>query len=88
MVGLPIFAVLGPLVSFQEPDTNVVPLAAVAVPVRVIEFVGRVIVGSLPALTTGEVLVELDPDVTGLTVTVMVDEADCPRLFVAVKVKT
>jgi hypothetical protein len=75
---------LGPLVSFQDAAVTLVPLPAVAVPVRVIELVGRVIVGSPPALTTGGVLAAVVPP---FTVTETVEEADCPRLLVAVKVK-
>ena len=72
---------MGPLVSFQEPDTSVVPLAAVAVPVRKLELPGACMVCALPALTTGAVLADL-------TITVTEEEVDCPRLLVAVKVKT
>jgi hypothetical protein len=55
-VGLLMVAVLGPLVCTHASDATVVPLAAVAEPVRVTEFVGSVIVGSLPALTVGGVV--------------------------------
>jgi hypothetical protein len=86
-----IFAVLGPLVSFQDSDDRLVPLAAVAVPCRKLEFPDKD--WALPALTTGTVPdepldVPLDADEVPCTVTVTVEEVDCPRLLVAVKVKT
>jgi hypothetical protein len=81
-LGLLMVAVLGPLVSFQDSEDKVVPLAAVAVPCRKLELPDRD--WALPALTTGTVLVV----VAALTTTVTVEETDCPRLFVVVKVKT
>ena len=87
LVVLLIFAVLGPLVSFQDSDDSFVPLAAVAVACRKLEFPPRL--WALPALTTGRVLDEpLGTDATPFTATFTVEEADCPRLLVAVKVKT
>jgi len=53
-------AVLGPLVCVQASDAKVVPLAAEAVAVSVAEFVGSVIVGSLPALTVGGAVVAVE----------------------------
>ena len=82
MVVLLIFAVLGPLVSFQDSDAKLVPLAAVAVACRKLELPFRL--WALPAFTTGTVL----PAAAALTTTVTVDETDCPRLFTVVKVKT
>jgi len=93
LVVLLIFAVLGPLVSFQDSDVKLVPLAAIAVACRKLELPPRL--WALPALTTGTVLeeppdVEVPPDVDAVpfTVTDTVEDADWPRLLVAVKVKT
>jgi hypothetical protein len=98
-----IVAVLGPLDCFQDSEDKEVPLAALAVPCRKLEFPSRL--WALPALTTGAVLEELalavelttsgllvftsaELPVPPLTVTDTVEEADCPRLLVAVRVKT
>jgi hypothetical protein len=79
------FTVLGPLVSFQDSEDILVPLAVLAVPTRKLEAAGDHMVCALPAFTTGTVLATV---VAPLTVTETVEEADCPRLLVAVKVKT
>ena len=100
--GLLIVAVLGPLDCFQDSDDKVVPLAALAVPCRKLELPDSD--WAVPALTTGKVLVALvvEPAASGLlvftsvvlppvvpwTATDTVEEADCPRLLVAVRVKT
>jgi hypothetical protein len=76
-------AVLGPLACFQASDAKLVPLAAVAVPVRVDELADTVC--ELPALATGTVA---ELAARGLTTTSTEELADCPKLFVPVKVKT
>jgi hypothetical protein len=83
LVALLIFAVLGPLVSFQDSDDRLVPVGVVAVACRKLELPPRV--WALPALTTGTVPVE---DAAALTTTSTVELAGCPLLLVAVKVKT
>jgi hypothetical protein len=73
-----------------------VPVAAPATLVSVTELVGSVIVCAAPTFTVGTVLALVEllttsvvlPPAAALTVTDTVEEADCPRLFVAVKVKT
>src|SRR5258708_3597554 len=75
-----IIAVLGPLTWVQPPDTIVQPLPAVAVPDKVSELVGSVIVWALPALTVGATA-------AAFTVTVTVELAVDPLLSLAVNLK-
>jgi hypothetical protein len=94
-----IVAVEGPPVCFQTPAIRVVPVAGVDLLVTVAEMVGNVMVCSVPIVTVGTVLAVPTSDDVELvfpsgvetpaesTVTDTFEEADCPRLLVAVKVK-